>query len=91
MSKGVIWASEYSLGPQIWGPGGAPLDPLLGYNRNNAVSPTGVAMRILTIAVSSGSRISISIKMVGCVFFLFCFFYCENENFLGEKVKPTIT
>ena len=22
MSKGVIWASEYSLGPQIWGPGG---------------------------------------------------------------------
>ena len=35
MSKGVIWSSEYSLGPQIWGPGGArapgaPLDPLLG-------------------------------------------------------------
>ena len=35
VSKGVIWASEYSLGPQIWGPGGAwapraPLDPLLG-------------------------------------------------------------
>ena len=34
VSKGVIWASEYSLGPQIWGPGGArapgaPLDPLL--------------------------------------------------------------
>ena len=33
MSKGVIWASEYSLGPQIWGPGGglgpSPLDPLL--------------------------------------------------------------
>ena len=24
MSKGVIWASEYSLGPQIWGPGGPP-------------------------------------------------------------------
>ena len=24
MSKGVIWSSEYSLGPQIWGPGGAP-------------------------------------------------------------------
>ena len=24
MSKGVIWASEYSLGPQIWGPGGGP-------------------------------------------------------------------
>ena len=23
VSKGVIWASEYSLGPQIWGPGGA--------------------------------------------------------------------
>ena len=22
VSKGVIWASEYSLGPQIWGPGG---------------------------------------------------------------------
>ena len=21
-SKGVIWASEYSQGPQIWGPGG---------------------------------------------------------------------
>ena len=29
MSKGVIWASEYSLGPQIWSPGWAPLDPLL--------------------------------------------------------------
>ena len=37
VSKGVIWASEYSLGLQIWGPGGArapgapgpPLDPLL--------------------------------------------------------------
>ena len=32
VSKGVIWASEYSLGPQIWGPGGGlgpPLDPLL--------------------------------------------------------------
>ena len=33
--KCVIWASEYNLGPQIWGPGGAwapgptPLDPLL--------------------------------------------------------------
>ena len=34
VSKGVIWASEYSLGPQIWGPGGPgprspPPDPLL--------------------------------------------------------------
>ena len=32
VSKGVIWSSEYSLGPQIWGPGGPgppPLDPLL--------------------------------------------------------------
>ena len=29
VSKGVIWASEYSLGPQIWGPGDPPLDPLL--------------------------------------------------------------
>ena len=32
VSKGIIWASEYSLGPQIWGPGGArapPQDPLL--------------------------------------------------------------
>ena len=38
VSKGVIWASEYSLGPQIWGPGGArapgpPLDPLLLYRK----------------------------------------------------------
>ena len=24
VSKGVIWASEYSMGPQIWGPGGIP-------------------------------------------------------------------
>ena len=23
VSKGVIWSSEYSLGPQIWGPGGS--------------------------------------------------------------------
>ena len=25
VQKGVIWASEYSLGPQIWGPGGPEL------------------------------------------------------------------
>ena len=35
VSKGVIWASEYSLGPQLWGskggprPPGSPLDPPL--------------------------------------------------------------
>ena len=27
VSKGVIWASEYSLGPQIWGPGGTQATP----------------------------------------------------------------
>ena len=27
VSKGVIWASEYSLGPQIWGSGGGPAPP----------------------------------------------------------------
>ena len=27
VSKGVIWASEYSLGPHIWGPGGARAPP----------------------------------------------------------------
>ena len=32
VSKGVIWASEYSLWPQIWGPGG-PQGPAAGYNK----------------------------------------------------------
>ena len=27
VSKGVIWASEYRLGPQIWGPGGGAGGP----------------------------------------------------------------
>ena len=31
MSKGVIWASEYSLGPQIWGPGGPRGPPWIRY------------------------------------------------------------
>ena len=31
VSKGVIWASEYSLGPQIWGPGGPGAPPWIRY------------------------------------------------------------
>ena len=42
MSKGVIWASEYSLGPQIWGPGGGP---------GPRAPPTGSATEYPTICM----------------------------------------
>ena len=40
VSKGVIWGSEYSLGPQLWGSGGPrPLGPPVSTIGNYLINP----------------------------------------------------
>ena len=52
VSKGVIWASEYSLGPQIVGPGGAWGPPWICYLFSDSFSDSQTMSIVMSMVTS---------------------------------------